>query len=138
MRKHIKKWVKDEKRIIKLMHRAGLLADFNINEFYWESYRPYRFTYVKEWGRVPTSYYPEIHFSVRDYWGDHDECCVSDSVQEALYWANIIGDQSDCCDIPDSTYKKKNREDFIRFLTQLPKVVNDSKINKVLNRGFNC
>lgn len=136
MKKHIKKWIKDEKRIIKLMYRKGLL-DFDIDELYWESYHPSKYKYDVSYGRIPTEYYPEVHFSQIDYWGECDEYGVSDTVQEGLYWDNIIGEVHDYDGIPPSTYKKKTRKDLIVYLSGLPTVINDSKINKVLNRGFN-
>lgn len=130
-------WKKQEKRIVKLLYRKGLIEEFQLSDLYWAEYtllhkrkrkhgRKYRFN----------KYAPEIHFSTIDYWGECDEHSLVSSVIDRLYWENI-NDDLDKCDLelkgyPKSTFNCKGRNWFINYLQSLPTKRNDCKINAVL------
>lgn len=42
MDKEIQIWKKQEKRIVRLLYRKGLLSDFKLSELYWEEYHRLR------------------------------------------------------------------------------------------------
>jgi len=64
-----RRWVKQEKRIVRLMYKKGLLSEFNINDLYWAEYywvrkKTYK-TRAHHYGdkryRFPV-YMPEVHY----------------------------------------------------------------------------
>lgn len=138
MNKDIKLFVKQEKRIVKLLYRKGFIDPKDINILYWEEYK-------RVGTKSPVRFYPEIHFSVRDYWGEIDEYGLVDDNLQGLYFANKINDEEDDSGWPISTFKYSGvnrytaayRNWVIQYLTVLPTKRNDSKINKVLKRNFN-
>lgn len=138
---HIEKinrvWVKQEKQIIKLLYKKGLIDTLNpisIEEFYWQFYKrdkihkKYRYKNGTKW----INYLPEIHFCTYDYWGEFDEHAVVDVIIENLIWMGI--EERPIVSNPTelSTFKYKGRRWFIKYLKTLPTVKCDSKINKVL------
>lgn len=137
-----RKWIKDEKRIVRLLYRKGLLKNFKIDDLYWEEYnrlnRHYKSKPNKYDGKIYrfNIYMPEIHFATHDYWGETDEHSVVSYVLEHLYWSNVDTDNWDKVgDLwPKSTFPKMNRQQFINYLRRLPTLVNDNKINKILKR----
>lgn len=138
-----RKWVKDEKRIVRLLYRKGFLEDFKLNELYWAEYHWYRKktrVYKHKDGnkyRYPV-YMPEVHYSTTDYWGETNEHSVVSYVLDILYWGNIDTTDWDeeSGEYPKSTFPKMNRYQFIKYLQKLPTKVSDNKINRVLKRSL--
>jgi hypothetical protein len=129
-------WVKQEKRIVKLLYRKGLLDGFKISEFYWAEYRwmnrkKYKSKYSKY--RFPI-YKPEVHYMTTDYWGESDEHGIVNTIIEHFYWDNVDEENwnSTSGEYPQSTFPNMSREQFIKYLSKLPTKVKDNKINKVL------
>jgi hypothetical protein len=138
MRKSIRKWVKDEKRIVRLLYRKGLLTDklkgYKLKDLYWAEYRASGRRYRS--GKYKFSeYLPEVHFCTTDYWGESDEHSVVDSETEGFYWNNLLPDEEISDEYPKSSFKFKGRVWFIKYLSKLKTVRNDSKINAVLIRN---
>lgn len=140
MKKYIKLFVKQEKRIVKLLYIKGLLNNFKVKDLYWASYRTtgkrYKSTEKKyRW----TEYYPEVHYSTTDYWGECDEHSLVNHIQEMLYWTNIDERNwnPNSGEMPKSLFKNlgiKHRKQFIKYLESLPRKVNNNKINKIIKK----
>lgn len=138
-----RKWVKEEKRIVRLLYRKGFLEDFKVNELYWAEYywfrkktRRYKSVDGGKY-RYPV-YMPEVHYCTTDYWGESDEHSIVSHVLDVLYWGNIDTTDWDeeSGEYPKSTFRKMTRPQFIKYLQTLPTVVSDNKINQVLKRKF--
>jgi hypothetical protein len=123
MRSQLKLWKKQEKRIVKLLYKKGFLNCFNINEFYWESYKSLGRRYRSKKGYLNLQYLPEVHYSTKDYWGETDENSIVDIIKSFFYYDG---------ELPII----KTRQGFINYLTSLPTTVNDSKINKILKTNY--
>lgn len=137
MCKAIRIFKKQEKRIVKLLYKKGLI-DIDLKELYWSEYKPYKSR--RRRGKTEYSFqrsYPEVHFSQVDYWGECDEFGLVDKVLEELYWDNVEKENMPDFDYPESKFKYKGRQWFIEYLSKLPTVKFDSKINQVLNMGYN-
>jgi len=121
--KILRKWVKDEKRIVRLLYRKGLIDKFHgdITGLYWEAFK-----------RVGKIYTPEVHCCESDYWGGCEEYSVIDKVLTCL-WNHRSFYDGESEEIK-STFNYKSRKWFIRYLSSLPTKRNDSKINRILNR----
>jgi hypothetical protein len=129
-------WIKQEKRIVHLLYKKGLLTDFNVSDLYWAEYRwsnkkKYRSKHTKY--RYPV-YMPEVHYWTTDYWGEGDEHSIVDNILDSLFWDNIDHENWDSTsgEWPKSTFPRMNREQFIKYLCKLPTKVNNNKINKIL------
>ena len=119
-----RQWIKEEKRIVYLLYRKGLLKDFKIEDLYWAEYHWFRGkkyksrtnSYDGKRYRYPV-YMPEIHYFYTDYWGEGDEDWDSTSDE-----------------FPKSTFNMSmTRRQLIKYLESLPTKIKDKKINKVLN-----
>lgn len=141
MYKKIKVWKKQEKRIVKLLYKKGLLERYNfpLKEFYWENYKKYKKPNRKNKnGYKWMKYFPEVYFSVVDYWGEVDEYSLIDNILNEFYWKYAKESPEDCDGVwPKSDFNYKGRKWFIEYLKKLPTVKNDSGINKVLNFRYN-
>ena len=125
-RKEIRRCYKEEKRIIKLLYRKGLLNETNLSNLYWEELR-----YVGN-GRC-YQYISEMHLGWTDYWGEGDSKSIIDIIKEEIYWANIDGEEEHEGEYyPVSSLKINTRSEFIKYLTKLPTIRRDSKINELL------
>jgi hypothetical protein len=142
MYKSKKLWIKQEKRIVKLLYKKGLLKSFKLSDFYWAEYTwfnkkcyHYKNAYSDKKYRSPL-YMPEVHFMTTDYWGGSDEQSITSTIKDLLYWENIDVDNWDetTGEYPKSTFPKMNRRDFIKYLEKLPTVIPDNKINKVIKK----
>lgn len=136
-----RRWVKEEKRLVYLMYRAGLLATFpKIEELYWKEYHSLKKTYksknVNGDGRRYkfSIYMPEIHYCTTNYWGESDEHSIVDHVWQGLYWTHIDEANYDptSFEYPNSLAPKMTRLQFIKYLKTLSVKVEDKKIKKVL------
>jgi len=140
MYKSVRTWVKQEKRIVRLLYRKGLIDDFHfkVTDLYWASYKPngrarkrrnspkYRFT----------TCYPEIHYCSTDYWGESDEHSIVGHIKETFYWTHI--DERNWNpnngEFPKTLFRHFDRMKFIKYLSSLPTKRGDNKINKILSR----
>jgi hypothetical protein len=133
-----RRWIKQEKQIVYLLYRKGLLKDFKVSDFYWAEYKWLGKRLRKSRDnkyRFPI-YMPEVHYSTTDYWGESDEHSIVDHIMNFLWWEHADTENWDDTsgEWPKSTFKSMNRNQFIKYLKRLPTVVPDCKINKVLNR----
>lgn len=130
-------WNKQEKRIVRLLYRKGFLSD--ISNLYWESYR----TTGKKYKSKGSScsfyvYLNEIHYCVRDYWGEYDEYPLVEGIIDKLILEGIHDSILENYGynyfeaMKHSSFQYKGRKWFIKYLKGLPTVRCDSKINKVL------
>lgn len=134
MRKAKRLWIKQEKRIIKLIYRKGLIPfDLKLNELYWAEYHSTNKRYKSKNGKYKhTEYLPEIFYGVSDYWGEWDEHGIVNMVMDVLYWKHTIPTDIDDGEYPKSTFKFNGRQWFINYLSKLPTINHDNKINKLL------
>jgi hypothetical protein len=135
-------WIKQEKRIVRLLYRKGLLGDFKIRDLYWAEYNWFRSrkyksktnSYDGKRYKYPI-YMPEVHYYTSDYWGEGDEHSIVGTVLDHLYWDNIDEENFDPTsgEWPKSLFNcGMSREQFIKYLSKLPTKVSDNKINKIL------
>lgn len=136
MKKYIRKWVKDEKRLIKLFYQKGLI-DMSIHDLYWNEYRQGK-RGRKRGGKkfAFNDYMPELHYCSRDYWGECDEHAVIPRIIEGMRFDKLTEE-------PDyeknggwgvSYFDGKSRAWWIKYLKSQPTVNRSSAINKVLIR----
>lgn len=130
-------WNKQEKRIIRLLYRKGLLP-VEVSQLYWASYKPTNKKYRNKGSKFSWSgYRDEAYYCTYDYWGECNEHPVIDEFIEVTTWGNIPdGVIKDCDDMWKvyslSTFQYKGRKWLIKYLSLLPTVNCDSKINKAL------
>lgn len=128
-------WKKQEKRIVKLLYKKGLLFDYKLSDLYWNYYKVINKTKRKHGRKYKFSKYaPELHYSTVDYWGECDEHSLVGYIIDYLYWENVIENTvtEESFGYPESSFKFKGRLWFIRYLELLPTKINNSKINKLL------
>lgn len=136
MKKYIRKHLKDEKRILKLMYRKDIfkLLDIDIKSVDWE------YLYKGRKGRKGirrskygiSDYLPELHTYWQDYWGEGDSKSVISCLRDYLYWEKA--QHFDETGFPlDTKYLKS--DELIKYLSELPTKIHDSKFNTILNRG---
>ena len=134
MVKQIKLWKKQEKRIVKLLYKKGLLNNFKLKDLYWECFKRQKTPKRKnKSGYKFLRYFPEIHFGTVDYWGDGDEHSLVDYILDEMYWDNTIKGTEDGSGYPDSSFKYKSRKWFIKYLNSLPSKKFNNNINKILS-----
>jgi hypothetical protein len=136
-----RRWIKQEKQIVYLLYRKGFIkGEWKLEDLYWAEYKwlnkkcyktkPNR--YEGKRYRFPI-YMPEVHYCTTDYWGESDEHSIVSSIKEMLYWSNIdTTDWESELGYPKSNFKNLTREQFIKYLKNLPTKVADRKINKVV------
>ena len=120
MKKSIRKLVKDEKRIVKLMYIKGILKAFKIKpeQLSWE------LCYCRKQD------VPEIMIYFTDYWGEGDSYSIIDSYFEQLYLTTGFYNEETTEFVSEN--KINSREKLIKHLISLPTVLKNSKINKYL------
>lgn len=132
--KRLRKWVKEEKRLVKLLYQKGFLkGQHSLEGLYWAEYKRTGKKYKYGKHNFP-SYYPEIHFCTCDYWVEYDEYGLVDKILEEFYWSGINSEHIDNYEsgFPPSETKVTNRKKLMEHLKTLPTVIKDSKINKVI------
>ena len=136
-----RRWVKEEKRIVRLLYRKGFLKDFKITELYWAEYnwlnnKKYKtkHKYDGRFYRFPV-YMPEIYYYTTDYWGESDEHSIVSTIKEKLYWSEVDTENWNSeLGYPKSNFPKLSRRQFIKYLDKLPTIISDNKINKIVKR----
>lgn len=137
MRKAKRLWIKQEKQTVKLLYRKGLLKDFKIKELYWNEYYRTGKMYRSSDGKYKHSeYFPEVHYSTTDYFGECDEHSIVSHISDLFYWENVDTEKWDEAsgDYPESTFKYRSRKHFINYLRALKTVKFDNKIKALLIR----
>jgi hypothetical protein len=139
-----RQWVKEEKRIVSLLYRKGLLKDFKITDFYWAEYhwfrsRKYKSKTISYDGKRYSYpiYLPEVHYCTTDYWGESDEHSIIGTILDHLHWGNIDDENWDPTsgEYPKSTFNwSMSRRQFIKYLEKLPTKVSDRKIDKLIRK----
>lgn len=133
-----RRWIKEEKRIVRLLYRKGLIKDFKVSDFYWAEYNwlGKRLRRSKDNKYRFPIYMPEVHYCTTDYWGESDEHSIVSHVLELLYWSDIdVSDWDETSGVfPKSNFKRMTRPQFIKYLKGLPTTVNNNKINRVLKK----
>lgn len=140
MNKEQRLWVKQEKQIVTLMYKKGMITNFKLENLYWAEYKWLRKKKYKSRGgyKYPL-YMPEIHFGTVDYWGECDEHSLVNDLIDSLYWEHVDYETWDetSGEFPKSKFPRLNRVQLIKYLKGLPTKINDNKIRKVLNRCNN-
>lgn len=138
MSKDIRTWVKQEKRIVRLLYRKGFITDahFKCKDLYWAEYKTGRKRRQRK-GEPKykfSIYYPEVHYCSTDYWGESDEHSIVQHFLDTFYWTNI--DERNWNpnngEFPKTLFKNFDRKKFIKYLSSLPTKIGDNKINKIL------
>jgi len=90
MKKYIKKHLKDEKRILKLMYRKGIfdMLKIELKSLGWEYLLSGKRLRKRKGKRKYsyTEYLPELHTYSTDYWGETDSRSVIFFLKEHLFW----------------------------------------------------
>lgn len=129
-------WNKQEKRIVRLLYRKGF--DIDLSNLYWASYKKTGKKYRRKGFTFSSSgYRDEVYFCTWDYWGECDEYSLVDSFIKMKTWENIPDDVLKNCDdmwkaYSLSNFQCKSRKWLIKYLSTLPTVRFDSKVNKIL------
>ena len=129
-------WNKQEKRIVRLLYRKGF--DMDLSNLYWASYKETGKKYRHKGSTFNFSgYRDEVYFCIQDYWGECEEHSLVDTFIEMTAWENIPDDVlkncGDMCEVYSrSNFQYKGRKWLIKYLSALPTVRCDSKINKIL------
>jgi len=138
MKKYIKKHLKDEKRILKLMYKKGIFEQLGIklDNLGWE----YLLYGKRKRRRKDKNKYafreclPELHEFTQDYWGEGDSHSVVGILKDNIYFGSTDIYDYDEDGFPiNSKFPKTN--DVINYLLKLPTVNNDSKFNRFLKRN---
>jgi hypothetical protein len=139
MKKYIKKHLKDEKRILKLMYKKGIFETLGINlkDLGWE-YLLYGKRQRRRKGKNKYAFrecLPELHVYTQDYWGEGDSNSVIGILKDHIYFGDTDIYDYDEEGFPiNSKFPKIN--DVINYLLKLPTKNNDSKFNHLLKRSF--
>lgn len=137
MSKLIRKHLKDQKRIIKLMYQKGMFEylEIDFDSLGWEDdYRRKKATRLR-FGKTYKSvfnYLPELHVYWSDYWGEGDSISIVKQCRNALWFDNSVNVDEN--GFPNSD--PMSNKELIGYLEKLPTKVFDSKINKVLKRDY--
>ncbi len=137
MKKYIRKHLKDEKRILKLLYIKGLFSKIgDIKSVGWESFKSGKKGRrgVNRSKYVFRDYLPELHFFSVDYWGEGSEYAVVEAYKSLLYWENGIHNEETGDFVPD--FKRITNIQLIEHLKSLPTVKKDSKFNRFLKVRF--
>ena len=137
MKRYIRKFIKEEKRIVKLCYQKGLLDDWKLTALYWNEYREGNKGRRRNCDYKFSDRLPELHFSSIDYFGECDEHSVVDAILDGLFWKHSYTDGVDEYNMPDikSTFRYGGRLPFISYLKALPTKKRDSKVNSILRRN---
>ena len=135
MKKYIKKHLKDEKRILKLMYKKGFFKILNIDfeDLSWELLLEGKSQRKRKGEWAYKDFLPELHVWSRDYWGECDSNSLVDCLKQYLFW-ETAKDYDLETGFPINQ-KYPTTKFLIGYLTKLPTINNDSKFNKYLIRN---
>ena len=134
MKKYIKKHLKDEKRVLKLMYKKDFFKELGIDmeNLGWEylSYGKRQRKRIKSGNKyVFRDCLPELHEYTQDYWGEGDSHSVIGSLKDFIFFT--YAKERDDCGFPVNS-KYPSTIDLIKFLNKLPTINNDNKFNQFL------
>jgi hypothetical protein len=131
MKKYIKKHLKDEKRILKLMYKKGIfeLLHIDLNDLSWEILLDGKRQRKRKgkWGY--RDFLPELHVWSQDYWGEGDSRSVVDYFK-SYYWFEFATEREE--DGYPISHKYPTTKFLIEYLIKLPTKNSNSKFNKFL------
>ncbi len=136
MKKYIKKHLKDEKRILKLMYKKGIfeLLRIKLEDLGWE-YFLYGKRQRRRKGKNKYAFrecLPELHEWTQDYWGEGDSHSVVGSFREHLFWETTTEYDENNFSSNGTIFSNQK---LIEHLKSLPTKNNDSKFNRFLKRN---
>lgn len=134
MKKYIKKHLKDEKRILKLMYKKGIfdLLNIDIKNLGWEYLLCGKTKRVRKGKNIYDykDYLPQLHEWTKDYWGEGDSFSIVGMLKDYLFWETA--EQFDIESGFPLNQKYPTTKTLINYLNKLRTVNNDSKFNKFL------
>ncbi len=135
MKKYIKKHLKDEKRILKLMYKKGIFETLGIDlkDLGWEYLLTGKRLRKRKDKREFSfhEYLPELHIFTKNYWDEGDSYSVVKCLKDYIYFTETDNDEDG---FPLNTKYPENR-DIINYLLKLPTKRNDNNFNKFLIRS---
>lgn len=133
MKKYIRKHLKDEKRILKLMYKKGIfdLLHIDLKSTAWECLKKGKKLRKRKGKREYgyTQYLPELHVFSCDYWGEWDSRSVLECYKDYLWYAE--NDELDEYGHPINKFNFST-SNIIKHLQSLPTKINNGKINYYL------
>ena len=134
MKKYIKKHLKDEKRILKLMYKKGIfeLLGINLNDLSWETLEYGKRQRRRNRKYAFRDYLPELHVWSQDYWGEGDSNSIVSYYKQYYFWEYAKERDEDGYPI---NVKYPTNKILIDFLSKMPTKNNDSKFNRFLIRN---
>lgn len=136
MKKYIRKHIKDEKRILKLMYKKGIINELvnDIEDCGWEYLLKGNRQRARNGSFNFYDYLPEFHLYTTDYWGDGDSQALVSIFRESVMMANV-----EYCEVnvfSNVNKSVRNAKGLIKYLNSLPTIINDNKFNKYLKVSY--
>ncbi|MDH6308093.1 hypothetical protein M2451_002612 [Dysgonomonas sp. PFB1-18] len=126
LRKHIKR----DKRMLRLLYRKGLLDAWMDSHIHWAAYRSFNNRFNKN-----HLYHIEPYYWIEDYWGEGDERELISDVIDNHIW-ETLNPKDEHFNVEREFYKwHKEHSSFkkmMNYLHSLPTKRRDSGINKYL------
>lgn len=134
MKKYIKKHLKDEKRILKLMYKKGIfeLLNIDLKDLAWELLKDGKRQRRRKRKYAFRDYLPELHVWSQNYWGEGDSDSVVGYFKDYYFWNYATEHDEDGYPL---NMKHPTNSFLISFLSKMPTKNNDSKFNKFLIRN---
>ena len=131
MKKYIKKHLKDEKRILKLMHKKGILEllEINYEDLSWEWFLDGKRERRRKRKYAFRDSLAQLHIHSQDYWGE-GRCESVVSIFKEYYWFEFAKER-EAEGYPKNTIYPTNKI-LVDYLLKLPTKNNNSKFNKIL------
>lgn len=135
MKKYIKKHLKDEKRILKLMYKKGIFELLNVDfkHLCWEYLLDGKRQRKRKGKWAYKDFLPELHLWTQDYWGEGESHSIVDSFKQYLFWETATDFDLDTGFPINQKYPTTKY--LIEYLSKLPTKKNDSKFNRFLRRN---
>jgi hypothetical protein len=126
LRKRIKRFKKEERLIVKLALRKGLINKDKANELAWQEFTqacksrtPRKLTNGNNYR--PKLYYPELMYTTFDYWGEGSEHSVVGDINYHYFLIqNPIDEETGHFHTPEGKFNKVTRIGLIKWLRSLP------------------
>lgn len=136
MKNYIRKHLKDEKRIIKLMYQKGIfeILGLKFTDLSWEFNRQGKMQRKRGKKYAWRDYLPELHYWWSDYYGEYDSRSVVWSFKDYLFFELGTGINEET-GWPIGSNFFTNSE-LIEHLNKLPLKIKDSKINAILKVNY--